>query len=333
VANRVTMADVAREAGVSLMTVSRVINNKGDVSAETRRHVLEIIGRMGYRPSGVARSLATQRTGALGLVVPDVGNPFFSGVARGAEDQAYAEGYNIFLCNTNEDPQREMAILQSLEEKRVDGLVLCSSRLTESLLLPLLARHPAAVLVNRRVGGNGIGAILIDDETGSRLATEHLLRTGHRAIGFLAGPPASYSGQQRALGYRAALATAGLPHDPAWVRNCTSFVEGGRVAARELLTAHPELTALVCYNDLVAVGTLQACIDLGRRVPQDVAVTGFDDIPLMDQITPALTTCHVPRHDLGAQALRLLLGCINGYLEECKDIVLPVELVIRASAP
>jgi len=332
-ANRITMADVAREAGVSLMTVSRVINNKGDVSAETRQQVLEIIERLGYRPSGVARSLATQRTGTLGLVVPDVGNPFLSGVARGAEDQAYTEGYNVLLCNTNEDPQREIAALQSLEEKRVDGLVLCSSRLAETLLQPLLARHPAAVLVNRRLRGNGIGAVLINDEAGCRMAAEHLLQAGHRAIGFLAGPAASYSGQQRALGYRAALAAASLPYDSTRVRNCTAFVEGGLAAARELLVAHPELTALVCYNDLVAVGTLQACAELGRRVPDDLAVTGFDDIPLMDQITPALTTCHVPRHDMGAQAMRLLLDCINGRLEGCRDIVLPVELVIRASAP
>jgi LacI family transcriptional regulator len=327
------MADVAREAGVSLMTVSRVINNKGDVKAETRQLVLSIIERLGYRPSAVARSLATQRTGTLGLVVPDVGNPFFSGVARGAEDQAYAEGYNVFLCNTNEDPQREMAALRSLEEKRVDGLVLCSSRLAEAVLLPLLGRHPAAVLVNRRLPGDGIGAVLIDDEAGCRMATEHLLRAGHRAIGLLAGPAASYSGRQRALGYRAALAAADLPYDPARVRNCTAFVEGGLTAARELLLASPELTALVCYNDLVAVGTLQACAELGRRVPDDLAVAGFDDIPLVDQITPALTTCHVPRHDLGVQAMRLLLGRINGCPDECRDIVLPVELVIRASAP
>ena len=129
--NRVTMADVAREAGVSAMTVSRVVNEKGEVGPATRQRVLEVVERLGYRPSAIARGLATQRTGSLGLVMPDVANPFFSDVARGAEHVAYAEGYNIFLCNTDEDPQRELSVLQSLEEKQVDGVVLCSSRLDD----------------------------------------------------------------------------------------------------------------------------------------------------------------------------------------------------------
>jgi LacI family transcriptional regulator len=327
------MADVAREAGVSLMTVSRVLNKKGDVSADTRQHVLKIVKRMDYRPSGVARGLATQHTGTLGLVMPDVANPFFAGVARGAEDQAYSEGYNVLLCNTNEDPQREVAILQSLEEKRVDGLVLCSSRLDERLLHPLLEHHPAAVLVNRRLEGNGVGVVMVDDEVGSRTITELLLQAGHQAIGFLAGPAASYSGQQRAKGYRAAMVAAGLPYNPIWVRNCSAFVEGGVTATRELLIAYPALTALVCYNDLVAVGALHACAELGRRIPQDLAVAGFDDIPLVDRITPPLTTCHVPRYDLGARAMRLLLDRISGCAAECQEVVLPVELIVRASAP
>ncbi len=330
---RITMADVARAAGVSAMTVSRVLNNKGDVSAETRQRVREIVRQLDYRPSGVARGLVTQRTGTLGLVVPDVANPFFSGVARGAEDQAYAEGYSVLLCNTNEDPQREVAILRSLEEKRVDGLVLCSSRLDEKILRSLLERHPAAVLVNRRLEGDSVGVVLADDEAGCREMTKLLLQAGHRAIAFLAGPAVSYSGQQRTRGYRAALVAAGLPYNSAWVRHCSAFVEGGLVAARDLLIAYPELTALVCYNDLVAVGALQACAELGRQVPGDLAVAGFDDIPLVDRITPALTTCHVPRYDMGAQAMRLLLDRIHGCSEECQEVVLPVELITRASAP
>ena len=151
--NRITMADVAREAGVSLMTVSRVINNKSQVSAATRQRVLSIVEQLGYRPSGIARGLATRRTGTLGLVVPDVANPFFADVARGVEHQAYAEGYNVFLCNTAEDPEREVAVLQLLEEKRVDGVMLCSSRLEDEDLRALLGRHPAVVLVNRQLEG------------------------------------------------------------------------------------------------------------------------------------------------------------------------------------
>jgi LacI family transcriptional regulator len=331
--NRVTMADVAREAGVSSMTVSRVINNKGEVSPVTRQRVQEIIERLGYRPSGIARGLATQRTGTLGLVVPDVANPFFSDVARGVEHVAYAEGYNTFLCNTEEDPHRELAVLKSLEEKRVDGLVLCSSRLDDGELRAVVARHPTVVLVNRRLEGDRVRSVLVDDETGGRLATQHLLQAGHRAVGFLAGPPVSHSGRQRAEGYRAALAAVGLPYNPAWVRHCYPVVEGGQEAARELLTAHSELTALVCYNDLVAVGALQACADLGRQVPGDVAVVGYDDIPLSALVTPPLTTCRVPRYELGVQAVRLLLDQIDGCPDECDEIVLRPELTVRASAP
>jgi LacI family transcriptional regulator len=331
--NRVTMADVAREAGVSLMTVSRVVNNKGDVSPATRQRVLEIIEQLGYRPSSIARGLVTQRTGTLGLVMPDVANPFFADVARGAEHVAYAEGYNVFLCNTDEDTQREVAVLQSLEEKRVDGIVLCSSRLDDSQLRTLLGRHPTVVLVNRRLEGASVGTVLINDEAGGRAATRHLLRAGHRAVGFLAGPPTSRSGRQRAKGYRAALAAADLPYNSAWVRHCSPVVEGGQETACQLLTVCPELTALFCYNDLVAVGVLQACADLGRQVPDDLAVVGYDDIPLAALVTPPLTTCRVPRYEMGAQAMRLLLNQIDGCPGECDQIVLPSELIVRASAP
>lgn len=331
--NRVTMADVAREVGVSLMTVSRVINNKADVSPATRQRVLKAIEQLDYRPSSIARGLATQRTGTLGLVVPDVANPFFADVARGAEQQAYSKGYNVLLCNTGEDSRREVAVLQSLEEKRVDGLVLCSSRLEEDQLRDLLDHHPAVVLVNRQLEGDNVGTVRIDDQAGGQVLTQHLIRTGHQAIGLLAGPSASHSGRQRIEGYRAALAVANLPHKPTWVRHCSPVVKGGRATTRELLTAHPELTALFCYNDLVAVGALQACADLGRQVPDDLAVAGFDDILLAALVTPPLTTCRVPRHELGVQAMELLLNRINDCPGARDQVVLQPELVVRASAP
>lgn len=331
--DRVTMADVAREAGVSSMTVSRVINNKGDVSAETRQRVHAVIERLGYRPSGIARGLATRRTGTLGLVVPDVANPFFSDVARGVEHVAYAEGYNVFLCNTEEDPERELAVLRSLEEKRVDGLVLCSSRLDEEELRAVVSRHPTVVLVNRRLEGRSVRSVLVDDEAGGRLATQLLLEAGHQTVGFLAGPRISHSGRQRTKGYQVTLAEAGLAHNGAWVRHCVPMVEGGQQVARALLKAHPQMTALLCYNDLVAVGALQACAELGRRVPDDVAVVGYDDIPLAALVTPALTTCRVPRYDLGTRTVWLLLDQIHGCSDGCEEVLMRPELVVRDSAP
>lgn len=331
---RVTMADVAREAGVSLMTVSRVVNGKGGISAATRERVQQIIDRLGYRPSNIARGLVTNRTGTIGLIVPDNSNPFFSEVARGAEREAYAKGYNVFLCNTEEDRQREHTVLRSLEEKRVDGIVLCSSRLTDSELHDVLTHHPAAVLINRPYASGGrFGLLHVDDELGGRLATQHLLESGHRAIGVLAGPDYSYSGQWRVQGYQATMQAAGLSPAPTWVQHCLPFVETGREAAQALLTAHPELTALYCYNDLVAVGAIQACVSLGRAIPGDVAIIGNDNIALAALVTPSLTTCHIPKQDLGSQAMRMLLSQIEDCPSGCENVVLPPELIVRASAP
>ncbi len=331
--DRVTMSDVALEAGVSSMTVSRVVNNKDEISPATRQRVLAVIDRLSYRPSGIARGLATQRTGTLGLVVPDIANPFFSDIARGAEDWAYAQGYNVFLCNTDQNPQRERSALASLEEKRVDGLVLCSSRLDDAELRDALESHSAGVLVNRRLEGCDVGAVLIDDAAGTRTATELLLEAGHRAIGFLAGPRASYSGRQRSRGYRVALDAAGIAFNPAWVQNCSSEIEGGRKTAHLLLVDGSGPTALLCYNDLVAIGALQACSELGYRVPNDVAIVGSDDISLAALVSPALTTSRVPRRELGTQAARMLLDRITGCRQECEVIVLHPKLVLRASAP
>jgi LacI family transcriptional regulator len=314
------MADVAREAGVSLMTVSRAINGKEGISHSTRERIQDIIDRLGYRPSEIARSLVTDRTSTIGLVVIDNTNPFFSEFARGVEHEAYAHGYNVFLCNTDEDIEREQAILHSLEEKRVDGIILCSPRLDESPLRSALKRHAAVVIINRRLTDSRLGMILVDDERGGRMVTEHLLSRGHRAIGYLSGPHRSFSGQLRATGYRGALRAAGIDPRPDWELDCLPVVESGREAALDLLTRQPELSALFCYNDLSAVA-------------EDMAVAGFDDIPLAAWVTPSLTTCHVPMCELGSRAMRLLVEHIEGCESTCEDILIEPELIIRDSAP
>jgi LacI family transcriptional regulator len=330
------MSDVANKAGVSLMTVSRVINKKGDVSDETRQRILEIISNLGYRPSGIARSLATKETYTIGLVVPDVSNAFFADVTKGVERLAYSKGFHVFLCNTEEDPRRELAVIQSLEEKRVDGLVLCSSRLEEKNLVDALANLPATVLINRRLhptSKDTFDSVILDDEQGGWMATQHLIQSGHRRIGFLAGPLASYSGAGRRKGFLAALQEADINLVEGWMRQCQPSVEGGYEATRSLLTIYPQLTALFCYNDLVAVGALQACNELRRRVPDDLAIVGHDDIPLAALVSPALTTCRVPRYELGAKAVNALLERLRDCPDECNQTILQSELVVRESAP
>ncbi len=333
-AHKITIADVAQAAGVSMMTVSRVINHKDGVSVATAQRIWELIDQLGYRPSGLARGLASNKTRTLGLVVPDIGNPFFSDIARGLEHRAYAHGYSVFLCNTDEDPQREQAVLQSLDEKRIDGLVLCSSRLTEAALAENLARFPAVVLINRSLlSEEARWTITVDDLLGAQLAVEHLIGSGHRAIGFLAGPQASFSGAKRLAGYQAALQNAGLNANSAWVRHCSPNAESAQEAADQLLREHPALSAVFCYNDLVAVGAIKAAVTLGKKIPTELAIVGFDDIPLAELITPALTTCRVPRYQMGCQAMDLLLSQIDDYAEDCRTIRVQPELIIRQSAP
>ena len=331
------MYDVAQKAGVSLMTVSRVINNKGDVSSETRQRVLNVIRDLGYRPSGIARSLAAGQTFTIGLVVPDIANPYFSGMAHGVAMPAYEEGFGVLLCDSEELPERELALLDVLEEKRVDGVVVAAPRSPNEKLLPILKRHSNVVIVNRlfddyEVPGH-LGFVINDDRNGGHLITSYLLNSGHRAIGFLAGPSTSYGSERRHIGYREALEGAGIAYNPDYVTNCPPTVEGGRDATIDLIRRNPEISGLFCFNDLVAIGALQCCHQLKRQVPEDLAIIGYDDIPMASWVTPALTTCHVDFEEMGKLAIQLLIDQISGCSDSCENIVIQPQLVVRASAP
>lgn len=330
---RINISDVAREAGVSSQTVSRALNNKGEISPETRARVLETVNRLGYRPNTLARGLVTHKTLTFGLVVPDISNPFFSDVARGAEHAAHVAGYSLFLCNTVEDPDREIEALRALEAQQVDGILSCSSRLTDEDLIVMIDRLPPVVLVNREPAIAGMLSVCVDDELGARMAVEHLLHAGRKRIGLLAGPEASRSAHSRTRGYKLALAEAGLPLDLRRIVPTAPYLEGGYEAATRLLQARPDTDALLCYNDLVAVGAMQACATLGLHVPGDVAVVGCDDIPLAALVTPSLTTLRSDRRALGQESVRQLLQAIGGGHAACENVVLRPELVVRASAP
>lgn len=337
VVQRVTMSDVAREAGVSLMTVSRVVNNKGEISDETRLRVQTVIERLGYRPSGIARSLAGGQTYTIGLVVPDIANPYFSGIAHGVASVANDEGFGVLLCDCEEITSLELSMLDVLEEKRVDGVIVAAPRTPSEKLLPTLVRHPKVVIVNRLFedgeGPTARGYVMNNDKTGGYIATEHLAKRGHRSIGFLAGPATSYGSKQRMLGYRAALKDNGLGFNSKIVENCKPTVDGGRAATKQLLRENPKLTALFCFNDLLAIGALQCCEQLGRKVPADLAIVGYDDIPMASWVTPALTTCKVSFEDMGKAAMQLLIDHINDCDGDCKNVVLEPQLIIRNSAP
>jgi LacI family transcriptional regulator len=328
---RITIEDVARAAGVSRQTVSRAINGKNEISPATYDRVMDAVRRLGYHPSWVARGLATHRTGALGLVVPDITNPFFPEIARGVQDTAHIGAYSVFLCHTDESAAIELQVLNSLAAQPVDGILLFGSRISDADLAVFADAYRPLIVLNRWLEQPGVGMILVDNHGGAALAVQHLLERGHCHIGLLAGPSTSPSSLQRVAGYRDALAAHSRPVDNAFIVPCPPTLEGGAAAAAELLARRPEVTALLAYNDLVALGVLQACAGMGRAVPAGCAVVGFDDIRLASLVSPALTTIRVDKYRLGMLAVQCLLTLLDDPTTCPAPIHVPVELVARAS--
>lgn len=331
----VTLADVARAAGVSAKTVSRVINHNDYVSQETREQIERAIKALGYRPNRMARSLASNRSFIIGLTMPDVTNPFFPEIMRGAEMVAQQHGYNLLAYNTDLDPQRERDGLALLEETRVDGIIICTISLSDADLSAALQHHRAAVVINRLMPPDGpAGIVRVDYFSAMQKMVQFVLDTGRRRIGYLdvSRSAYSYSSKERYRGFQAAMERNGLPVNPQYLRRCVASIESSRQVAIELLTDQPEIDALVCYNDMIAGGALEACAELGIAVPDQIAVTGFDDIMFSSVFKVALTTMHVPKFDLGARAAQMLFERIDGSSTQ-SEIVLDAELVIRQSTP
>jgi LacI family transcriptional regulator len=327
---KVTLAHVAQQAGVSVMTVSRVVNDRPGVGADTRQRVRDAITELGYRPNIVARGLKAHRSGTIGLLVPDVTNPYFPAIVRGAEDVAIAHGFTLLLTNVIENVDREVTALQAFEDRRVDGVIACSPRMSSERLDALLARHHAAVIVNRRSTPGVAGSVRLDNEHGMRQLMRHLLATGCRRFGVIGGPVDSHAGRERLLGIDREAREWGIevPHER--VIAAPPTVEGGATAARALLARDPQLDALVCFNDLVAAGALLALAAAGVAVPADVSVVGYDDIPFARMFTPPLTTVRATTYDLGRHAMAMLLERMEGRGHGV-DIVLQPEVVVRAS--
>ena len=326
-----TLRDVARKAGVSMKTASRVANHQGEVSGETRDRVLSAIRELGYRPSKLARGLVTHRTDTVGLVLGDISNPFFPEVARGVLDNAEQAGYNVFVCNSDGELQREIRTLHSLADHAVDGIICFPSFEIESFLLTFAAQGHPVVCVNRPFESEWVSRVMIRSREGARLATEHLIRKGHRAVGMLAGPASPVTRHERVQGYLLSLKAHGLPGCTDRIVSGPPVLEQGRSGARELLARHPDTTAIFAYNDLLALGAIQMCRALGRRVPQDVAVVGFDDIPLADRVSPALTTVRVDKYALGQLCMQRMCEMLGAPGAAFEAAQVGVELVVRES--
>ncbi len=331
------ITDVAKEAGVSIATVSRVVNNNDyPVRAETRAQVLEAVKRLGFRPNDLARSLNQKRTRTVGLLVPDLTNPYYPEIARGVEDAASAELYALLFCNTDRRAEKTEFYVNTLLQKRVDGIIIAGGGTDFTDASTAFAEYGAPVVFVGRHGDGG-QSVQISNEAAARDATDHLTLLGHRNIAFLAGPRSLTSVQDRLEGYRAALRDAGLQADDAVVREGDFGERSGYEATVALLENDPQPTAIFAANDLMAIGAMAAVRDAGLGVPGDVSVVGFDGIELGSYIRPALTTVAIPTYELGAAALRRLLELIARKQEGAPEpddhtTWLPTELVVRESS-
>jgi LacI family transcriptional regulator len=326
-----TIKEVAREAGVSVATVSRVFNDKGPVREETRLRIQEVALRLGYAPHALARSLITKKTGTLGVLLPDLYGEFFSEVIRGVDLAARRDGYHILVSSSHSDRSEVEAVLRALRG-RIDGLVVMSPEADARALEANLPDSLPIVLLNCRVEGTGFDSINIDNYGGALAMVRHLAGLGHRQIAHVRGAPGNNDAMERLLGYRDAMRSLSEQETDELEIEGDFSEESGYRAGEAILRMQPRPTAVFAANDAMAVGLLSALQEAGLRVPEDIAVAGFDDIPIARFLTPPLTTVRLAIADLGALAVqRLLLAIARGADRERQHEVLPTALVVRGS--
>lgn len=329
-----TIKDVAARAGVSYTTVSHVLNGTRRVSEGSRRRVERAVTELGYVPSALARSLKTSQTHVLGVLVPNITNPFFAELTRGVEDVARDQGYSVFLCNCDDDPARQLHYVQSLLARRVDGLLLANSAAEASTVAGALRHTPVpTVVVDRAVSGLDADLVRLDNTGGGRLATEHLLGLGHRHIACLAGPLAFEVSRARVAGWREAMAAAGLVPAPGWLIEGPFSPAQGYAATRQLLARHPEVTAICAGNDLLGIGALRAAAEQGVAVPRQLSVIGFDGIELGGFVHPGLTTVGQSIRTIGERAAAVLIERIRSRTGSvrARELVISPALILRES--
>jgi LacI family transcriptional regulator, galactose operon repressor len=329
----VTMRQIAERADVSIGTVSHVINGTAAVRDKLRQRVLEAIRSLGYQPSQLGRGLRRNQTSMLGMIVPDITNPFFPAVVRGAEDVAYKSSYSIVLCNTDNDPSKEISYLDELRSYRPAGLLVIPAvdSAIARHLKALFTSGPPVVCIDRRADGWTGDALLVDNEAGAYSATRHLLRVGHRQLAVVTGPMHLTNAVERLKGFQRALKEARVKVEPEYIQEARFDRDSGYEAALRVLRMLPRPTAVFACNDLMAFGVLMAARELRLRCPEELSIVGFDNLDFTEFTAPALTTVHQPGYQLGATAARVLLERIGGMKGPPKTIVLPTELKIRSS--
>jgi LacI family transcriptional regulator len=327
----VTLSDVAQYAGVSTSTVSRVLNNKGEISDETRRRVFDAIKTLGYRPSLVAQGLRTKASHLIGLMLPEIFSSLFAEFAMGVEIEASEAGYTVAHSNTFYSPEREKAGLNYLLDRYVDGVVCYSPQFQEDELVPVLNQVGAAIVVNRPLADPRIGELFVDNLQGMHRVVTHLMEQGYRKIAYFALSSSSWNGREREKAFIQVLNEIGLPLEPRMILNFDrdvvpteeqpkrgnlaeipgGAIEDGELAARRFLQTYPDADAIIGFNDLTAIGITRALIGAGKRIPQDVAVVGFDNSVMGSKFIPSITSAGINNLECGKLSVRMLVD----YLE------------------
>lgn len=324
--------DVAREAGFSISTVSRVIQGASNVLPETRAKIEEAIHKLGYHPNRLAQQFRAQQTKAILVIVPEIGNPFFTDILKGIESVAEKNDFNILLTDSHADRRIENRCYEMLSQKLVDGIITFSIGIPKDDLRQLAAQYPIVIGI-RYFSDNSVPNVTIDNLKAVKDITSYMLNLGHKRICYLAGPANIPIYQDRILGYMEALKEREIPVDHDLIVNCTPDVQGGYDAISSMLhDADRKFSAIVASGDIMAIGAIRALKDHGLKVPDDMAISGFDDIPFAALVSPSLTTVRQPRYQIGVRTMEKLLDLIAGKTLVSNRDVLNYELVIRESS-
>ena len=328
-----TIRDVAKRAGVSPMTVSRVINRSGYISQETRERVESAIAEIGYIPNTLARSLRFKKTKMLALILTDITNPFFTTLARGVQDAASAQGFSVILCNTDESEAEQAEHLTALVQKRVDGVLLVPASNSAEPVTFLRDQKVPVVVLDRRVPDCSVDSVRCDSEGGAYELIRLLIQLGHRRIAVLSGPENVSTAQERVAGCRRALAEAGIELDPELVFHDAYSHAGGRRMAQRMLAIQPRPTAVFATNNFIAMGAYAVLVEAGLSVPRDVAMVAFDDWPPGMVVDPFFTVVAQPAYEMGYKATVRLLSRLSGEtVGSGQEMVLPFDLLVRRSS-
>jgi DNA-binding LacI/PurR family transcriptional regulator len=328
---KATIYDIAKEAGVSIATVSKVINGKGRISVETRSAVFAIMERLDFQPSVIASALTGKKTFTLGLLVPDVSNPFFAEIARAIEDQGHQLGYSVVMCNTDNKDEKIERYISLLLQKSVDGIIIATGIEKKEILEQLLAKGLPIVLIARELPFIAVDTVVVDDYVGGCMAANHLLEMGHKEIAFLAESQKVSSSRERMRGFRQTMLDAGLLLNEQWLKVCDYKVEDGNSKTLELLQEDRRPTAIFACNDMLAVGALQAAREMKINVPSELSIISFDNTILSSVTNPPLTTIAQPMEQMGKLAVDLIVQNIKESNHQKQRIVLRPELIIRES--